>query len=47
MRPRARPWTCSQLVTVSVMCPTLFSNTGKQMDTIPGDKAAELESSLA
>lgn len=47
IRPRAHPWTCTQLVTVSVMCLTLFSNTGKQMDTIPGDKPVELESSLA
>lgn len=38
MRPRTFPCTCSQFVTASVMCLTLFSNTGKQTDVLPGDK---------
>lgn len=37
-RLKPGPWTCSQLVTGSVMCPTPSCNTRKQSDLILGGK---------
>ena len=47
MRPRTFPWTCSQFVTASVMCLTLFSTQGSRLTSSLETKAAELELGLA